>query len=218
MPLIKTYYFKDLSIYVWNIKESINELLNYARDYKLLDFDGINDNNRLKQFIASRICLAKALNLAYVPILTKTYSGKPILTNSNKNFSISHCNNLAIVAISTYPVGVDIQNPSNKIYKVKDKFLCKHEQNILLNKAITFNYLLYLQRLCICWTSKEAIYKLLNLTNISFKRDLKILHINNKNKYVKVNFITKDIYKIFDLKYLFIDNYCISYVLNKNDI
>ena len=43
---------------------------------------------------------------------------KPIFQNSSLSFSISHCSNLVVVAISDFPIGIDIeQNKKNRDFE-----------------------------------------------------------------------------------------------------
>ncbi|MGE9616607.1 MAG: 4'-phosphopantetheinyl transferase superfamily protein [Solitalea-like symbiont of Acarus siro] len=56
-----------------------------------------------------------------------------------------------------------------------DRFLSLKEKNILLRNSVNFNYLLYLRKLCLYWTAKEALFKLIDKQNISSKKTYKSL-------------------------------------------
>ena len=65
------------------------------------------------------------------------------------HFSISHSEDCVAVAVSTHPVGVDVEEYiDGKFDKVKDLILHKEEQK-------TFKDINY----CAIWTQKEAIFK-----------------------------------------------------------
>lgn len=72
-------------------------------------------------------------------------------------FSLSHTKNLVCVAISDLPVGVDVENFSEFIKKIKNeedlfnKITAKEEKELYKSPSIS--------RLSAIWTQKESIYK-----------------------------------------------------------
>lgn len=87
--------------------------------------------------------------------LKHTDEGKPYIENKNTDengvfLSISHSRTHLAVAVSKKEIGVDIENISDRLQRVKDKYLSKKEQ-----KGMTMT----LENLCKCWCAKEAIFK-----------------------------------------------------------
>ena len=78
--------------------------------------------------------------------------GKPYL-NKEKGISISHSNEIVAIGISNeIDFGIDIQHKTNKIFKIKNKFLSKNESKFL-DKTDDIEHLIKL------WSAKESIYK-----------------------------------------------------------
>ncbi len=82
--------------------------------------------------------------------------GRPYIEtpNTDKNeiyLSISHSKSHLAIAISKNEIGIDIENISERLLRVKDKFLSEKEQDKIS---------LTTENLCKCWCAKEAIYKI----------------------------------------------------------
>ena len=130
--------------------------------------------------------------------------GKPYL-NKEKGISISHSNEIVAIGISNeIDFGIDIQYKTNKIFKIKNKFLSKNESKFL-DKTDDIEHLIKL------WSAKESIYKAIGKEGVSFSNDLEIDIINDKDLF-RAGYYKKDNIKIkFDLDFLFIEEYIICY-------
>ena len=140
------------------------------------------------------------------PELTIDYDlkGKPFL-NKQKGISISHSNEIVAIGISNeIDFGIDIQYKTDKIFKIKNKFLSKNESKFL-GKTDDIELLIKL------WSAKESIFKALGKEGVSFSNDLEIDTINDKDLF-RAGYYKKDNIKIkFDLDFLFIEEYIICY-------
>lgn len=140
------------------------------------------------------------------PELTIDYNlkGKPFL-NKQKGISISHSNEIVAICISNeIDFGIDIQYKTDKIFKIKSKFLSKNESKFL-GKTDDIELLTKL------WSAKESIFKALGKEGVSFSDDLEINTINNKDLF-RAGYYKKDNIKIkFDLDFLFIEEYIICH-------
>ena len=101
---------------------------------------------------------------------------------------------------STFKIGVDIEQISERVKKVKEKFLNETELIEFSNETDE----IYTQ----LWTAKEAIYKTM-ITPVSFKNDIKLSKNNNGAIIGKVLNSEKTI----QLNYLKIEDYILCYVL-----
>ena len=130
--------------------------------------------------------------------------GKPFL-NKQKGISISHSNEMVAIGISNEThFGIDIQHKTDKIFKIKSKFLSKKEGKFL-GKTDSMEFLIKL------WSAKESIFKALGKEGVSFSNDLEINTINNKNLF-RAGYYKKDNIRIkFDLDFLFIEEYIICH-------
>lgn len=95
---------------------------------------------------------------------------KPYLPKEQYHFSISHCGDFVAVIVSKNArVGIDIEAFSQKIVKVKNKFLTAPELDL-----VTENDHIDLQKITAFWSAKEAIYKWWSYGDISLKNNIHI--------------------------------------------
>ncbi len=93
-------------------------------------------------------------------------SGKPILENSDVHISFSHTKNfVALIVSKECEVGIDIEYPSDRVCRVKDRFLSSVEQSTFDDDA---------KKILLAWCAKEALYKVLNTESIDFARQLQV--------------------------------------------
>ncbi|HTQ65577.1 MAG TPA: 4'-phosphopantetheinyl transferase superfamily protein [Puia sp.] len=104
---------------------------------------------------------------------------KPFLENEKYHFSISHCGNFAAAIVSSKSrVGVDIEIISDKVGKIRHKFLSDNEYSLIEGRwpmassvESSFEEQKFLTSL---WSSKEAIFKWYSLGNIDFKAHMQL--------------------------------------------
>jgi phosphopantetheinyl transferase len=95
-------------------------------------------------------------------------SGKPYLLNSDTNISISHSKNLVCILLNkSNNIGVDVQYISERINRLKEKFLSNKELLQLPSNNKT-------EALHVYWCAKEALYKLGGQEYADFKKSLHI--------------------------------------------
>lgn len=115
-------------------------------------------------------------------------SGKPILEHSNKYISISHSKKIIAFASGPYNLGIDIEEISDRILRLQDRFLNNSEKKLFGNSKTS---------LTLAWTIKESLFKIADNRKLSFKNELNILKeiekhkiylcsITNKGKEVKL--------------------------------
>lgn len=153
MPLI--IYTKDTGDFsrlgIWKITESLSELENRAllSEAEKKQMEAIKLEKRKKEWLATRILLrtlAKGKTLDFLP------NGKPIL-HPNSHISISHSGDLAGMALSSQPVGLDIQGVDEKLLRIEKKFVNSSESSFLPDNAYRVEYL------TVIWSVKEAVFK-----------------------------------------------------------
>ena len=100
--------------------------------------------------------------------------------------------------------GIDIQHKTDKIFKIKSKFLSKKEGKFL-GKTDNMEFLIKV------WSAKESIFKALGKEGVSFLNDIEIDTSNDKDLF-RAGYYKKDNIKIkFDLDFLFIEEYIICH-------
>lgn len=109
---------------------------------------------------------------------------KPFLEDEQYHFSISHCADYAAAIVSrTNRVGIDIEIPSLKIDKIKQKFLTSvemtafgiekmHTEGGLADRNIT--------ALTSLWSAKEAVFKWYGDGEVDFKKHIQLSASTNQ--------------------------------------
>lgn len=168
----------DASWGVWQIDESEEELLNLLQPSgsDKIHFDSIQHDRIRLESIASRMivkALAERFGVEYQGIF-KNKNGKPFLYNSPNHISYSHTERFAAAIIHRdRPCGIDMEHIQEKMLRVSSRFLSLPE---LENSEKD------LEKICIYWCAKEAMYKLYNLKDAEFKGNLKILPFDKQAK------------------------------------
>ena len=107
MPLLLKKDENNISIYIWKIQESLEELVQL---YPNIEFPKFKSEKRNLESLCSRILLyhhCTNLKISY------SESGSPSL-NNHQYISISHSGNLVCIAISNNTIGIDIEEISDK--------------------------------------------------------------------------------------------------------
>ncbi|NOQ71584.1 MAG: 4'-phosphopantetheinyl transferase superfamily protein [Crocinitomix sp.] len=133
-------------------------------------FKGFGAKKRKLEYYFTRV-LWRAFTVHQPIKYTKT--GKPCIENGF--ISISHSSKTVAISYSVlHPIGLDIEHFNPKIWRIQDKFLSLIEKNRFdLNNE---------QSLTTLWSIKEAVYKLLDIEGLSFKRDIEVLEVGVINR------------------------------------
>lgn len=167
MPL---FYRKDINHYtrlaVWKIEESESFFhmgIPLLREIK-------HPHKRL-QHLAGRFLLPLLFPDFPAHEILVADTRKPYLPNDIFHFSISHCDNYAAAIVSkTNRVGIDVETITQKVIRVKHKFL--HTNELAFIEALLPHE--QLMMLNIAWNAKEAMYKWYSLGNVDFSEMLRI--------------------------------------------
>jgi phosphopantetheinyl transferase len=144
------------TIAVWEITESFEDL-----NIKLYqnEINKFKSTKRKLEYICTRLLLNvidEKLKISY------NKYGAPIL-NNNKYISISHTTKLIAIIISKNKVGADLELISQKLLKIKSRFISNND-NVASNK----------ENLTLAWSAKECVLKWHQKGNINFKEDIQI--------------------------------------------
>jgi phosphopantetheinyl transferase len=98
-------------------------------------------------------------------------SKRPFLPDGSHQFSISHCTQYAASLVSTScRVGIDIEEITERVHKIRHKFLHASEHEMLEKNASEI--LTLTTQLTILWSCKEAIFKWWGAGNIDFSAQM----------------------------------------------
>jgi phosphopantetheinyl transferase len=191
MPIINKIKSKKITILVWEITETLDEIIvllgrGNTSNYK--------SEKRKKEHLVSRILVSEIY-----PTKTIIYNefGAPELDNG-KHISISHSKQLVAVIFSDKKTGIDIERISEKPLSIASKFVSARNL-IKLNK----------EKATLIWCLKEAIYKWHQKAGTDFIKDITINEcVAKKNGKVTAYFRSKEL----NLNYLKINNHYLVYV------
>ncbi len=204
MPIIQDLNsFPNTRIIVWEIIETI-ESLKSGLDLSEISSEKLGKRKseiHKKQFLAVRR-IFKELLIDDQAVKYDKF-GKP-QSNSKQNISITHSGNFSAVIISDKKVGIDIEIISDKILKIKDKFL-ETELNYPIKNSREI--------LLIYWNIKESIFKSLRTNEIDFRKNILVLPLNCKGNYTKSWYLNKDEIYSYDSYYKIHKNYTLAYVI-----
>ena len=170
MPLFQEFQFKESFVFVWEIKENVEEL---ALSFELEKFDSQNYQklqHPVKQldWLATRYLIHYAtlkLGIAFEGI-RKNQHGKLKFVGSDWHLSVTHSRNfVALVLNQNARCGIDLEKETPRFFKVSPRVLSASE----LQDAGQD-----LAKHCIYWSAKEALYKLYGKKEVDFKLHLKI--------------------------------------------
>lgn len=197
------------TIYYTDVKYDKEALLLDTLRSKGMNLSALNEITHLKrrsEWLTIRAIVAQVMpegeDIVY------DFHGKPSFKYANAHLSISHSNERVALHIDTdQKVGIDVQFISDKILRIKEKFLSSEEL-----KSCPFTA----DNLTAYWSIKEALFKL----------------YGKKDAYLKTNFRVKDFdfkehsgtakgiiqveqqYEEHQFAFRKIDNYMMAYNLN----
>ena len=164
MGIISNTNTPNYTIAIWEITETLEELLQLSHAISTADF---NTEKRKKEWLVSRLLLNEInpnYSISYNPF------GAPELNNGNY-ISISHSKGLVAIIISQQQVGIDIEEISEKALRVSSKFVSENNLNNLNKEKAT-----------LIWCCKEAIYKWQQKGEVDFVTDIKLYPFKSLEK------------------------------------
>ena len=193
MPIINKIESEKITILVWEITETLEEIIALG--------EGINTSNYTSEKRKKEHLVSKLLVNEICPTKTIIYNefGAPEL-NNGKHISISHSKELVAVIFSDKKTGLDIEQISEKSLRIASKFVSARNL-INLNK----------EKATLIWCIKEAIYKWHQRGGVDFIKDIIITEfIAEEYGKVMAYFRKKEL----NLSYMKINNHYLVYVCN----
>lgn len=170
MLFLHQIFENDTQLAIWKIEESAEELMTNLSVRTLSDkrFQGFSNRARICEWLAVRNLLktmcGSEKQIAY------NSCGKPFLGDESYKISISHTKGfVAILLHKTNEVGIDIEQQSERILKLKERFMSTTELANLDNIKTSTHALLY-------WSAKETLFKILPEDEFDFREHL---HVEN---------------------------------------
>lgn len=163
MLYYKEYITAATLIGVWKIEETREELLSALSHHNWVEnIYSIRSESRVLEILSARLLIKELAGeekqVYYNP------SGKPYLTDKSFHISVSHTKKFVAVAINREkPIGLDIEQISDKIMRVQSRVIGKGEYIDKDNDLV---------HLLLHWSAKEAMFKFLDADSIDFREHL----------------------------------------------
>lgn len=167
MPIYEQTYSSTRLLFR-EITESTDTLAYLAQcaGIDISSLSAIRSEARRAEKIVARMLIAHAFGIKAQ--LCYTDAGAPYIKDEDANISISHTTGIVVLAIDyNSRVGVDIEEISPRILRVREKFLSDEELILIPEDDLRMH--------TIAWTAKEALFKAIPENGIDFAQDL---HLN----------------------------------------
>lgn len=168
MPISKRIDSPTGQIGIWRIDGSELEIYLQLFPAEMEDEKAKHPRTSLQRK-ASRLLISEMLGFA--PQLEKGEDGKPFLSNSPLQISISHTDGFAAVMLGNGPVAVDVQAITPRIIKLKERFLNAEEQRMATDADM----------ITLFWAAKETVYKYKATEKHDFREPITIHQVTDEN-------------------------------------
>ena len=172
-------------------KEQFEHELSYVseqRREKVLRFKYASGREQsLRAYRLLQRALKDVYGIEEAPVFRELENGKPVIIgHEDIHFNISHCKNAVACAVSSHPVGIDIEQVKDKVKEELAQYVfCEEELEMLHsadNPAAMFTRL---------WTMKESFVKLSGI-GIEGKDQLRPLLASYHNGDSPYRFLTEE--------------------------
>jgi len=167
------------------------------------------------QHLAGRYLLKHLFSDFPVELILIADTKKPYLEDEVYHFSISHCGSYAAVVVSKESrVGVDIEIVSQKVERIRHKFVSETEW-LTISEGWTESTAQLLNLQTLIWSCKEAGYKWYGQGGVDFREHMTVQHttIGPDNRCETILLFKKNEALFLNLQSFFFENLCLSYVI-----
>ena len=106
---------------------------------------------------------------------------KPFLPDERYHFSISHCGDYAAAIVSSKNrVGVDVEEPVEKILTIQNKFLSNKEREQFLSELQTPDFRLP----TLFWSAKESVFKWYGNGGVDFRQHIQLFNLQEEKRTI----------------------------------
>ena len=168
MPIYRTYKQGDLTVGVWEVEESVEQLRSLFQDFWCYEegFSRFSAESRKREWLAVRVLLKELCGEEKV--IAYHSSGKPYLADGSMGVSFSHTRGyVAVVLHPSAEVGIDIEQYGTRVQKVASRFIRDDEWVSIESGDEIYGLLLH-------WSAKETMFKLMEEEAVDFANHLRI--------------------------------------------
>lgn len=188
MPIVKIENISDnSSVILWEVTETFEELTNLGKEQGIQPPEtDIHNEIKKMEWTVGRLALKaliESIGLEYEGII-KDEHGKPHLKEIAGEISLTHSFPwIGAIYNAEKTVGIDWEQPKLKMLRIAHKFLSDKE---LEHAQEDIN------KICVYWCAKEALYKLYGKKSIIFKEQLPIEPFNLSDDFEVIGSIVVD--------------------------
>ena len=198
----------DTEFALWKIEEKADDLYSQLQlnAHEKAYVEQLSHGKRHLHWLGTRVLLRKMLNTdEYIDCRVDAH-GKPYLVNLPYHISLSHSLDYAAVMISKEPVGIDIEQVTDKIERIARKFMRQEELDFITDAD-------KINQLYVCWCAKEAIYKCYGQKEVSFANNILLEPFNFEGHgYLNAHLHKGEVYLNYEVGYLQYHDYMVGYV------
>ncbi len=187
MPIFfQQHLANDTKLGIWKIEEEEDFFLK-----KVIPQRNVSHPHKRLQHLAGRYLLRYLFADFPIDLILLADTRKPYLKDEAYHFSISHCGNYAAALVSkTKRTGVDIEIPTVKVARIKNKFLDASEITIACGGGE-----IPIEKLTLLWSAKEAVFKWFGNGEVDFREHIvvqKIKQISDQEFDTEICFKKED--------------------------
>ena len=162
----------DTRVVLWEITESVDWFLNrlHLDEEEQVKYKDFRTDLRRVHWLAYRHILKNVLGWGHEIRIRYDEHSKPFIELSDHHISVSHAGKFAAVIMGNNAVGIDVEQVTQRLHRVADKFLTSEEVGMEPSELST-------EALCLHWCAKEALYKLYGERLLDFRRHIQVLDI-----------------------------------------
>lgn len=199
----------DLEIeHIASLNGAVIRLMNYSKASPIEDPSLVLTKDELVKYHTFHSAKRKS-EFYFARMLWKTFGieqviqydafGRPFLKNGF--ISVSHSKNLILIGFHpNHAIGVDVEHYSPKIRKVLPKFLSEKDTELIDISNET--------HITLCWSIKEAVYKMEKTEGLSFKDHI---HVQIKDKLAYVDVLKNGIHHLYTFQSLNREKYVLTF-------
>jgi phosphopantetheinyl transferase len=203
MPLESLHTTSNSAWALWKIDEEENALAAQIVPFDIPPPNVTHPNKRLEYF-AGRILLRELVQHWDLDFrgITKDENGKPYLKGYTFPISLSHSYPyVAAVIHRTKPVGIDLEQPKEKLLRIAARVLHAEELKDAGNDIVKH---------CIYWCAKESLIKVHGKKDLTLAQDLKIHPFSRTQQGNLVGeIIVNEVIQTLPLQYFVYENFVV---------
>ena len=219
MPIFFQHQINDTTrLGIWKIEESEEFFKGNVPQHR----DVTHPHKRL-QHLAGRFLLQFLFPDFPYALIRIADTRKPFLPDEQFHFSISHCGDFAAAIVSKdRRVGIDVEMPSSKIERIKEKFLNEEEFKIFSIGVLLDNvqYEMFNAQFTtpdsrlptLLWSAKESVFKWYGDGGVDFKENILLKKQHESNETIDC-FFTKNQQQL-SIHYRLFDHLVLAWVMS----